>query len=535
MDLPIAFVDKMRTLLGDDLENYLGCFNERPFSGLRVNTNKISVTEFLKIAPWDLEPIPWIDNGFYYYESEDIVRSSKHPYYYAGLYYLQEPSAMTPANILPIEAGDKVLDLCAAPGGKATELGAKLANVSHGKNEGLLVANDISNSRAKGLLKNIELMGIGNVLVVSEDSAKLVDYFEGYFDKVLIDAPCSGEGMFRKDTKMIKSWEEQGPENYYEVGRDLIINGGKMLKPGGLLLYSTCTFDSGENEQVIEYLLDKHPEFKIVDLRSYEGFSEGMPGVTHSNNKELEKTIRLYPHRIKGEGHYIALLKKEEHDKTVECGKAVVNCEAPERGENLKSVDIPKELVDFLSKTDRKFDFNRFMIKNEQVYYLPKNLPNLSGLRFLRTGLFLGNIKKNRFEPSQALAMSLKKVEYELTIDFDVKDDRVIRYLKGETLDDLSGVDIKDGTDNKSMKKESDKKSGKINDKISDKIGDKKSNKISNKERDKKRDSEWYLVCVSGFPLGFGKIVVGKLKNKYSPGWRIISKCKNVLTMQEYT
>jgi len=193
MNLPKAFEEKMIGLLEEEYKEYLQCFDEARHYGLRVNTNKITVEDFLKIAPWPLTPIPWIKNGFYY--DGETVQPAKHPYYFAGLYYLQEPSAMTPADRLPIEPGDRVLDVCAAPGGKATELGARL------KGQGVLVANDISNSRAKGLLKNLELFGISNMLVLSEEPGKLTGFFREYFDKILIDAPCSGEGMFRKDKK----------------------------------------------------------------------------------------------------------------------------------------------------------------------------------------------------------------------------------------------------------------------------------------------------------------------------------------------
>ena len=184
---------------------------------------------------------------------------------------------MTPADRLPVEPGDKVLDVCAAPGGKATELGAKL------NGEGVLIANDISNSRAKGLLKNIEVFGIGNVLVLSEEPGKLEEYFPEYFDKILIDAPCSGEGMFRKDKKMVKAWEEHGPEFFANIQKSIITQAARMLKPGGMLLYSTCTFDGRENEGTIEYLLNAYPEFEILDMKGYEGFAEGIPELTTSN------------------------------------------------------------------------------------------------------------------------------------------------------------------------------------------------------------------------------------------------------------
>lgn len=223
MNLPETFVSKMKRLLGSDYENYEKCFDLPRHYGLRVNTAKISVDEFLKIAPWPLRPVPWIENGFYY--DGDVYQPARHPYYFAGLYYLQEPSAMTPANRLPIDPGDRVLDVCAAPGGKATELGARLNGT------GVLAANDLSSSRAKGLLKNLELFGIGNVLVLCEEPGKLVPCFQEYFDKILIDAPCSGEGMFRKDKKMIRAWEEHGPEYFSRIQKSIITQAARMLAP----------------------------------------------------------------------------------------------------------------------------------------------------------------------------------------------------------------------------------------------------------------------------------------------------------------
>ena len=190
------YLDTMKEMLGEDFQAYLDSFNDSRLYGLRVNTLKITTEEFLKISPFDLKPIPWIENGFYFSEKD---KPAKHPYYFAGLYYIQEPSAMTPANVLPIDEGDVVFDMCAAPGGKSTELGAKLNQT------GLLITNDISNSRAKALLKNVEVSGIPNVCVLSEDPKKIANRFSTFFDKVLIDAPCSGEGMFRKDNKLIKS------------------------------------------------------------------------------------------------------------------------------------------------------------------------------------------------------------------------------------------------------------------------------------------------------------------------------------------
>lgn len=463
MNLPKAFEEKMKILLGNEYDAYIACYKEPRYYGLRVNTAKISVDDFLKICPFPVTPIPWIENGFYY--DGESVSPAKHPYYFAGLYYLQEPSAMTPANRLPVHPGDKVLDVCAAPGGKATELGAKL------EGQGVLVANDISNSRAKGLLKNLELFGIGNMLVLSEEPGKLTEYFREYFDKILIDAPCSGEGMFRKDQKMVKAWEEHGPEFFSKIQKSIITQAADMLKQGGMLLYSTCTFDPLENEETISYLLQKYPEFKICEIRPYEGFSEGRPEYSVYQETDLKKTVRIFPHCMKGEGHYVALLRKGEpgNKDTVEKQEAI-----QQKSRNNKT--LPEELRSFLSNIQRTFKTEQFDIRGERVYYMPEELPQLSKIRFLRSGLLLGELRKGRFEPSQALAMNLKMEEYKNTINLAVSDERVIKYLKGETLfvDDL----------------------------------------VNGKEKG------WFLVCVDGYPLGFGKLSGGTLKNKYLPGWR---------------
>lgn len=369
---------------------------------------------------------------------------------------------MTPANRLPVNPDDKVLDVCAAPGGKATELGAKLGL------EGVLIANDISNSRARGLLKNLELFGIGNMMVISEEPGKLVEYFPEYFDKILIDAPCSGEGMFRKEKKMIKAWEEHGPEFFSKLQRSIITQAAQMLKPEGMLLYSTCTFDPLENEQTIEYLLEQFPEFTICEIKEYEGFTKGKPEVTKADIMDLEKTVRIFPHHMQGEGHYLALLKKENAMERSEKSFKIAEPKSMKK--------IPEELALFFKDLTWKIDNRYLEIRDERVYYMPKELPELKGIRFLRSGLLMGELKKKRFEPSQALAMCLKKEEYRNILDLSVEDERVIKYLKGETLD------VEDVTGHK--------------------------------------DKGWYLVCVDGYPLGFGKLANQTLKNKYLPGWR---------------
>ncbi len=463
MKLPAAFEDKMKLLLGEEYDDYVACFEEPRYYGLRVNTAKISTEEFRKICPFSIRPISWIENGFYYDGENETP--SRHPYYFAGLYYLQEPSAMTPANRLPVEPGDKVLDLCAAPGGKATELGARLCGT------GMLAANDISVSRARGLLKNLEVFGIGNALVLSEEPGKLSQHFPEYFDKVLIDAPCSGEGMFRKDRRMIKAWEEHGPEFFSKIQRGIILQAAKLLKPGGMLLYSTCTFDGRENEGTIGYLLDNYPEFTLEEIRPWEGFVPGIPEMSGNVCPQMERTVRIFPHRMHGEGHFLALLRKGD-------GFAEAKRACGERTAGGRLPKLPHELEDFWKDIDFRLDPGRLDIRGERVFYMPEELPDMRGIRLLRAGLFLGELKKKRFEPSQALAMYLKKEQYRFCIDLRASDERVVRYLKGETLD------------------------------VSDAAGTK--------------EKGWRLFCVDGYPLGWGRLADGSLKNKYLPGWRWI-------------
>lgn len=454
MKLPESFEMRMREMLGEEFEQYQTSLQQPLHHGLRVNTSKISVEDFLKLSPFHLEPVPWCPNGFYYEESE---QPAKHPYYYAGLYYIQEPSAMTPASVLPVEPGDRVLDICAAPGGKSTELAAKLAG------SGLLVSNDISNSRAKALLKNLELFGIPNMLVVSEPSNVIAQRFEGFFDKILIDAPCSGEGMFRKSGSMIKAWEANGVDLFVNLQHSILKEMVKCLRPGGSLVYSTCTFSPEENEQAIEYLLQLDSELKLQPLPLYEGFDKGHPSWGTTGNEELSNCRRLWPHRIEGEGHFVTLLKKEVTQESVQ--EYGVNWYHPSK------VKLPDEVREFLQRIDWDWNEERMELQKERLYYLPEHMPVTKGLRILRNGLFLGELKKNRFEPSQSLAMALRMQEYENSISLPVEDERVIRYLKGETIE-LDGP------------------------------------------------NGWVLFGVDGYPLGWGKLTDGRLKNKYLTGWR---------------
>lgn len=454
--LPEKFEKRMRELLGPEYESFAKGYEKDHAAGLRVNTMKLSPEKFESIAPVSVRKIPWVTNGFYY--DADVEQPAKHPYYFAGMYYIQEPSAMTPAAVLPVAPGERVLDLCAAPGGKSTELAAKL------NGEGVLVSNDISNSRAKALLKNLELFGTKNAVIISEPPAKLAERFAGYFDKILVDAPCSGEGMFRKSPAIIKNWEQYGVEYYQKLQREILPSAVKMLKPGGMLLYSTCTFSPEEDEDTLLFLLREYPELSMADPNiTYEGFAKGRPEWV-DGPEELEKAIRIWPHRMEGEGHFVALLQKS----------ADADTEAY-RSERIRPAKLSEEAEAFISRISLKLVPERIVAREEKLYYLPEGLPELSGLRILRTGLLLGEMKKNRFEPSQALACALKAEEYENCYNLSAEDEDVIRYLKCETI--TAKMPVKDG---------------------------------------------FVLVCVDGYPLGWGKAAGGVIKNKYLAGWRMM-------------
>lgn len=398
--LPDKYLNAMKSLLKDEYDDYLACFDNPQIHSLRVNTSKISVDRFKEIFPYNLEQVPWCKDGFYF----DDLSISKHPYYYAGLYYLQEASAMLPAEVLPIEEGDIVLDACAAPGGKSLKLLDKLNNT------GLLVSNDISISRANALLRNIERAGFSNYYVIAKDIIELEEHFPKYFDKILLDAPCSGEGMFRKDKALIESWKERDSEYFSPIQKRLIQACINMLKDGGKLVYSTCTFDVREDEEIIQYALDNNSNIKLLPIEKYDGFKDANDGYG----------VKLFPHRIKGEGHYVCLLQKDGNSHKRE------------------SRVMAKTDISFINELNKRFYDGIFEKINDYIYFLKPI--NTKGIRVLRSGLLLGKETKYGFEPSQQLAMNLKINEYNNVLNLKSSDNLVEKYLKGETIETNSNL-----------------------------------------------------------------------------------------------
>lgn len=457
MKLPATFEQKMKNILGEEYKDFLHSFDQLRHYGLRINTLKWSIEEAREKLPFKLSPVDWAETGFYYQIDE---RPAKHPYYHAGLYYIQEPSAMAPGALLPVQPGNRVLDLCAAPGGKSTQIAARLAG------RGVLVSNDISSDRIKALVKNLELFGVKNALVLNESPEKLADVFKGYFDCILVDAPCSGEGMFRKNPEMIKSWEQHNVEHCVRLQEGILAQAANMVREEGYMFYSTCTFAPEENERQIAHFLDHHPEFELIELPQINGFQRGIP---QQGEHPMKRTVRLWPHHVQGEGHYLALLQK----------RRATNDEKRTFKTRKKRDIISKREAELIAQFEqhvlqrpiRTMQDGELTSFRGHVYLKPKDLPDLDGLKVIRSGWYLGEVKKNRFEPSQAFAMGLTTDDVQEAIHYPADDDQIIRYLKGETLHHQG-------------------KKG------------------------------WKLVTVDGYPVGWGKQVDGFLKNAYPPGWR---------------
>lgn len=486
IELPYHFKEKMKGLLGEEAEAFFQSYEEDYSQGLRLNRTKVSPDKWEGLSPVSMDRIPWIDNGYYF--DDEKFQATRHPFYYAGLYYIQEPSAQTPANLLQIERGDKILDLCAAPGGKSTELAAKLDG------SGVLVSNDVSATRAKALVKNLGVFGIKNSLITSETPENLASVFHSYFDKILVDAPCSGEGMFRKQPSVIKNWEQYGTGYYNDLQKSILPNAYKMLAPDGLLLYSTCTFSPDENEGTIQFMLESYPDLEVLPLTDkYEGFDSGKPEWINSDRAEIKGAVRIWPHKMKGEGHFLCLLHKKplSFDKTtsttfVEYGENKVLPKRKNFSSTIKSAKLLPEEKDFLLKWGlSQDDFSRIELHGDKFYLIPDDLPNIAGLRILRNGLYLGDRKKGRFEPSQPFAMSLKKDKVPYFLNLSIKDARVEKYLKCETIETTDVEKKENGLE----------KAGK---------------------------GSFILIGVEGFPLGFGKLSGNTIKNKYFSGWRMM-------------
>ncbi len=397
--LPIEFTKRMTRLLGAEAQSFFDSYDLPRNAGIRINTLKAKDLSL----PYCTQPVPWTGNGYYLPAG---LRPGLHPYHDAGLYYLQEPSAMAPVGLLDVRPGQKVLDLCAAPGGKTTQIAEKL------QGKGLLVCNEIHPKRARILSSNIERLAVRNALVLNEHPAKLAQRFPCYFDRILVDAPCSGEGMFRKEDAAVTDWSEETVAMCAARQLEILRSAAEMLAPGGRLVYSTCTFAPEENEGVISAFLHSHPNFSVEQLPN-PGFCPARPDWIHDPADGVEHCFRLFPHKLRGEGHFAAVLRRDEEGHF---------CPQPQQ----KLLPLASRIREFLPLDGQMLSFG------DTCFLAPAELPELTGLKVLRAGLELGELRKGRLIPAHALALSLDS--YERQLDLPGDSTQVLAYLQGQTI-----------------------------------------------------------------------------------------------------
>ncbi len=427
--LPEKFLERMQAQLGQEYTQFLESLERPRAVALRFNPLKGAAPEL----PFVRENVPWEPQGYYY---DPEARPGLHPLHEAGVYYLQEASAMAPVALLDPQPGECICDLCAAPGGKTTQIAGRMAG------EGFLLCNEIHPKRAKILSRNIERMGVANALVTNEHPENLARRYSGFFDRVLVDAPCSGEGMFRKEEAAVTDWSPETVLMCAGRQREILQSAARLVKPGGRLVYSTCTFAPEENEQVIDTFLQEHPEFARESVEA-PWFSSTSAG-----------TFRMWPHKLLGEGHFAAVLRKN----------------AGEEGDvaNEPSQKLSKEYLEFAKALEIQLPPGKAVRFGDSLYWAPEQLPAISGVRVLRPGLELGEVKKNRFEPAHALALWLKTAG--AVEDFPAEGPQIKAYLHGETVPS--------------------------------------------------RQSGWCLITADGYSIGWGKGDKKILKNHYPKGLR---------------
>lgn len=464
IQLPDTFREKMRGLLEEEYSAFIESYEKERVQGLRVNPLKVSREKFAGICPFALEKIPWASEGYYYRPPD---KPGRHPYHEAGLYYIQEPSAMAVVELLDPRPGEKILDLCAAPGGKTTHIAGRM------QGKGFLLSNEIHPARARILSQNVERLGIGNAVVSNEDPQCLAVRFPEFFDRIAVDAPCSGEGMFRKDEAARLEWTPGHVSDCAARQGEILSHAASMLKPGGRLVYSTCTFSPEENEQAIEEFLLSHPEFFIEDEEKRPGLYPGRPKWSKTGLRDLQKTYRIWPYRTEGEGHFLAVLKKDSSE---------ISEKRQPQPLYMKDKSVGKELEEFLKgllvKPDQLLLRKEYILFGDQLYLIPPEMTDFKGMKIIRPGLHIGTVKKKRFEPSHALALYLKKEEVNQWVDLSSDGREIIKYLKGETFPE-------EGLSNACLNKKG-----------------------------------WVLVNADGFSIGFAKLAGGILKNHYPKGLR---------------
>lgn len=477
--LPGAFAVRMQRLLGREYEAFEASYGQERQYGLRHNLLKGIEEEFIRVMPFPLEKISWAREGYYF---DAAAQPGRHVLHEAGAYYIQEPSAMAAVEALAPKPGERILDLCAAPGGKSTQIAGRM----HG--QGLLVSNEIIGERARILSQNVERMGVSNCVVCNERPERIASLFPAFFDRVLVDAPCSGEGMFRKDETARQEWSPEAVQMCAERQALILEEAAKTVKPGGVLLYSTCTFSPEENEGTISAFLRAHEEYSIEETALEDRLACGRVDWISQPVAGLEHTLRLWPHLLRGEGHYIARLRKcgqqAEGAREAVTEKRARKSDVRRTGENdsekgkwqiTGEKKLCKLIEGFLreelgiGKAWMARHPGRLIRFGEQIYLMPEAMISLGGIKVVRPGLQLATEKKNRFEPAHALALTLLPGDCRCV--YGLSEQEAVVYLRGESM-------------------------------------------ICGEERG------WMALSCDGYTLGFGKASGGQIKNHYPKGLR---------------
>jgi len=463
-NLPPKFVNTVDSLLKGDAPQFWQALEDAPLNtGLRINPNKSELNLLQQEISADFTPLPWEENGYRVDQTEGL---GKHPYHAAGMYYLQEPSAMVPVSILDPQPGERVLDLCAAPGGKTTQIASKMSD------EGYLVANDPNPQRVQALGRNIERWGSRNISIVNETPQRLVDHFGEYFDRVIVDAPCSGEGTFRTRPGEIKKWSPQLSQRLAAIQDEILWFAGKLVRPGGILVYSTCTFNQLENEGTIHRFLDKKPGFNIDTIVPIPGYSPGIP-LAHSDPYNLSRSVRIWPHIANGEGHFIARMKKTEAELKPDLPTEYSNNPIDPAQMSIYEEFFEKNLVQTSRTRDISPGDQGLAVYGNRLYWAAAGSPALEGLKIHHWGWWLGTFRSDRFIPSPAMATGIKRADAQKVLEFSIGEPDLASFQRGSPI------------------------------------------KIS---AEGSFPSSWVLVTVAGNPLGWGKVQKGRLKS-YFPNW----------------
>ena len=454
MQIPDDFWTKMQGLLGTEFEAFRATFEQPVHRGLRVNTLKVSAEDFSRKRPFALEAVGDFEpTGF---RVMDESQPGRHPYHAAGLYYMQEPAAMTVGALLRPQPGEWVLDLAAAPGGKSTHIASLLGN------EGLLVANDIDRKRVRFLTENLGRWGAKNTIIANSPPEQLARAWGAVFDRVLLDAPCSGEGMWRRLGQL--EWSEGMVAACARRQAGILESAVKLVRPGGVLMYATCTFSVEENEGVIGRFLDAHPDFELISLPRFEGFAPGL-------GADFAGAVRLWPHRFRGEGHFVVGMRRLGDGESGRFGRLTSgDWRSLNTQYAIGDLRLWREFAREVLQVD--WDEGRLGVWNGRLLLLPEAMLDTKGVRLVRLGVELGELRRGYFKPGHQLALTLGPEEVGAVVDFDLEDERVGAYLAG------ADVPIREEV------------------------------------------RGWVLVRVAGFGIGWGKGVNGRLKNHYPHAWR---------------